>query len=284
MEQIKKNIRLVALDMDGTLFNNKLEITPKTQETIRAAVAAGVHIVISTGRPYIGLPVDSLTELGIRYAITANGSAIYRLPEKECIFSNCMRSETVAPIIRYLQTKDIQYDAFIGGNRYSEEHGQNIIDRLTQMPAATRSYIKTSGILTDNLADFILERELEIQKMTLNFYPLSDGSYKDRSEVWKYLKTNPQVTVLSGGYQNVEFTKAGTTKAMGLRFLADMFHITIKETMAVGDSQNDMDILQAAGIGIAMENAADEVKKIADFVTRSNLKDGVAYAIEKFVL
>lgn len=284
MEQIKKNIRLVALDMDGTLFNNKLEITPKTQETIRAAVAAGVHIVISTGRPYIGLPVDSLTELGIRYAITANGSAIYRLPEKECIFSNCMRPETVAPIIRYLQTKDIQYDAFIGGNRYSEEHGQNIIDRLTQMPAATRSYIKTSGILTDNLADFILERELEIQKMTLNFYPLSDGSYKDRSEVWKYLKTNPQVTVLSGGYQNVEFTKAGTTKAMGLRFLADMFHITIKETMAVGDSQNDMDILQAAGIGIAMENAADEVKKIADFVTRSNLKDGVAYAIEKFVL
>lgn len=284
MEQIKKNIRLVALDMDGTLFNNKLEITPKTQETIRAAVAAGVHIVISTGRPYIGLPVDSLTELGIRYAITANGSAIYRLPEKECIFSNCMRPETVAPIIRYLQTKDIQYDAFIGGNRYSEEHGQNIIDRLTQMPAATRSYIKTSGILTDNLADFILERELEIQKMTLNFYPLPDGSYKDRSEVWKYLKTNPQVTVLSGGYQNVEFTKAGTTKAMGLRFLADMFHITIKETMAVGDSQNDMDILQAAGIGIAMENAADEVKKIADFVTRSNLKDGVAYAIEKFVL
>ena len=284
MNHTPGKIRLAALDMDGTLFNNKLEITPKTQAAIKAAIAGGAQVVISTGRPYIGLPVDTLAELGIRYAITANGSAIYRLPEKECIFSNCMRPETVAPIIRYLQTKDIQYDAFIGGNRYSEEHGQDVIERLTQMPVATRSYIKASGILTENLADFILERELEVQKMTLNFYPLPDGSYKDRVDVWNHLKANPQVTVLSGGYQNVEFTKAGTTKAMGLRFLAEMFEIPIEETMAVGDSQNDMDIMQAAGIGVAMENATDEVKAIADFVTKSNLEDGVGYAIEKFIL
>ena len=71
---------------------------------------------------------------------------------------------------------------------------------------------------------------------------------------------------------------------MGLRFLAEMFEIPIEETMAVGDSQNDMDIMQAAGIGVAMENATDEVKAIADFVTKSNLEDGVGYAIEKFIL
>ena len=96
MNHTPGKIRLAALDMDGTLFNNKLEITPKTQAAIKAAIASGAQVVISTGRPYIGLPVDTLTELGIRYAITANGSAIYRLPEKECIFSNCMRPETVA--------------------------------------------------------------------------------------------------------------------------------------------------------------------------------------------
>ena len=279
-----KDIKLVALDLDGTLFDNSSHISERNLTAIRSITDKGIHVVISTGRPFEGIPFDQIKGTGINYAITANGSAIYRLPEKECIFSNCMRPETVAPIIRYLQTKDIQYDAFIGGNRYSEEHGQDVIERLTQMPAATRSYIKASGILTENLADFILERDLEVQKMTLNFYPLPDGSYKDRVDVWNHLKANPQVTVLSGGYQNVEFTKAGTTKAMGLRFLAEMFEIPIEETMAVGDSQNDMDIMQAAGIGVAMENATDEVKAIADFVTKSNLEDGVGYAIEKFIL
>lgn len=280
---MSEKIKLVALDMDGTLFNDKLEITEENQRMIRAAVEAGVHVVISTGRPYVGLPIDDFVKLGIRYAITANGGGIYRLPEKECVFSSCMPPQVIAPIIRYLQTKDIQYDAFISGNRYREPNRQHLVERMTQFPVATRTFVKNNAIFADDLAAFIEERGLDVEKMTINFYPLADGTYKDRDDVWNYLSSNPQVTALSGGYMNIEYTMSGTTKAMGLRFLADLLDVPMECTMACGDTANDADIMQAAAIGVAMGNAGNEIKAIADFVTKSNNDSGVAYAIEKFV-
>lgn len=280
---MSEKIKLVALDMDGTLFNDKLEITEENQRMIRAAVEAGVHVVISTGRPYVGLPIDDFVKLGIRYAITANGGGIYHLPEKECVFSSCMPPQVIAPIIRYLQTKDIQYDAFINGNRYREPNRQHLVERMTQFPVATRTFVKNNAIFADDLAAFIEERSLDVEKMTINFYPLADGTYKDRDDVWNYLSSNPQVTALSGGYMNIEYTMSGTTKAMGLRFLADLLDVPMECTMACGDTANDADIMQAAAIGVAMGNAGNEIKAIADFVTKSNNDSGVAYAIEKFV-
>lgn len=280
---MSEKIKLVALDMDGTLFNDKLEITEENQRMIRDAVEAGVHVVISTGRPYVGLPIDDFVKLGIRYAITANGGGIYRLPEKECVFSSCMPPQVIAPIIRYLQTKDIQYDAFISGNRYREPNRQHLVERMTQFPVATRTFVKNNAIFADDLAAFIEERGLDVEKMTINFYPLADGTYKDRDDVWNYLSSNPQVTALSGGYMNIEYTMSGTTKAMGLRFLADLLDVPMECTMACGDTANDADIMQAAAIGVAMGNAGNDIKAIADFVTKSNNDSGVAYAIEKFV-
>jgi len=277
------NIKLVALDLDGTLFNDKLEITEENQNAIRAAVASGTHVIISTGRPYIALPVDKLTDLGIRYAITSNGGAIYCMPQKECVYSSCMTPDMIVPIIRHLQTKDIQYDAFIGGNRYRESSRQNIVDRLTQFPEATRKLVKTNAMFVDDLADFIEVLNLDVEKMTINFYPLLDGTYKDRDDVWNYLSSIPEITALCGGYMNMEYTKAGTTKAEGLRFLTELLDIPMECTMAVGDTANDADIMQAAAIGVAMGNASNAIKSIADFVSKSNNESGVAYAIDKFV-
>lgn len=280
---MSEKIKLVALDMDGTLFNDKLEITEENQRAIRAAIESGTHVIISTGRPYVALPIEKLTDLGIRYVITSNGGGVYRIPEKECVYSSCMPPEVIVPIIRHLQTKDIQYDAFISGNRYRESDRQHLVERMTQFPEATRQMVKTNATFVDDLAAFIEERGLDVEKMTINFYPLPDGTYKGRDDVWSYLSANPQITALCGGYMNVEYTMAGTTKAMGLRFLADLLDVPMECTMACGDTQNDADIMQAAAIGVAMGNASDDIKAIADFVTKSNNDSGVAYAIDKFV-
>lgn len=280
---MSKKIKLIALDMDGTLFDNHSQITPENQKAIKAATDAGVHVAISTGRAYVGLPVELLCELGVHYAITSNAAAIYRLPQKECLYTSCMKAETVCPIIRKLQTKDVHFDAFIDGNCYGQHSLQPLIDRL-QMPDSIKHYIKTSRSLTDDLADFISSQELEVQKMIVNFYSDKNGIFVDRDAVAAILSEYPQITYLSGGYHNLEFTKAGTTKAKGLQFLADLFGITMEETMACGDTQNDMDMISAAGIGVAMANAKDDVKKMADYVTLSNEESGVAHAIKKFVL
>lgn len=277
------DIKLVALDMDGTLYTDKLEITEENRIAIKKALAAGVHIVISTGRPYCGLPLDIFKELGIRYAITVNGCGIYDITDNSCIYDSCMSPEIVVPIVRYLQTKDIQYDAFIDGKRYREASKQHIVEHLTQFPAATRTFVKNNAIFVDDLAAFIEEQQLATQKMTINFMPLLDGTFKDREDVWQYLSAHKDVTALCGGYHNVEYTLNGTSKAMGLRFLADYLNVPMEATMACGDSQNDADIMQAAAIGVAMANAENDIKAIADYVSKTNNESGVAHAINKFV-
>lgn len=280
---MQKNIRLVALDMDGTLFNHQSQISDMDQQTIREATEAGIEVVISTGRPYIGLPVTLLSELGIRYAITSNGAAIYRLPDKECIYECCMTPELICPIIDELQKKDIHMDAFIDGNGYSRLVCKEKI-ALLDMPESIRQYIRDSRTFTDDLADFVRQRQLNVQKMTLNFYPCLDGSFGHREEVKVLLASHPEITFLSGGYHNLEFTKAGTSKGAGLRFLCDYLKLSLEQTMAVGDTQNDIDILKTASIGVAMGNARDDVKAIADYITCSNEESGVAHAIRHFAL
>lgn len=280
---MKKKIRLVALDMDGTLFNNQSQISQTDQNTIRQITSSGIEVIISTGRPYVGLPVELLCSIGVRYAITANGAAIYQLPEKECIYSNCMEPAFVCPIIRELQKKDIHMDAFIDGNGYSQHSCEPKI-ALLDMPESIRAYIRSTRTFTDDLADFIEQRQLAVQKMTLNFYPNPDGTFFHREDVKALLSSHTEITFLSGGYHNLEFTKAGTTKGLGLTILCKQLGLDLSETMACGDTQNDMDILKTAAIGVAMGNARTDVKEIADFITFSNEESGVSHAIRTLIL
>lgn len=279
---MKKEIRLAALDMDGTLFNHHSQISKTDQAAIKEAAENGVTVVISTGRPYVGLPIDLLLSIGIRYAITANGAAVYELASKNCIHSSAMPPALICPIIRELQKKDIHMDAFINGEAYSQFSCQPRIDDL-DMPLSIRNYIKGTRTLTEDLASCVEEHQLDVQKMTLNFYPLPDGSFQEREAVKKLLTSHPEVTFLSGGYHNLEFTKTGTTKGAGLRFLCEYLGIAISQTMACGDTQNDIDILKTAAIGVAMGNAREDVKAVADFITLSNEESGVAYALRHFL-
>lgn len=277
-----KQIKIVALDMDGTLLDNHGQITERTQQTIQRAGKAGVHVVISTGRPYVGLPVALLQSIGVKYAITCNGAAIYKLPEKICMQESCMEADLVADIMERLQEKKVYFDAFIGGDGYGQISLHHYID-LLELPKATKEYVKTTRTLVADLAEYVRNRQLLVQKVTIQFVPLPDGTYQDREEVRGILMEYPQISFVSGGYHNLEFTRAGISKGKGLGFLAQHFQIPLEQSMACGDSQNDMDIMETAGIGIAMGNAEEEVKKLAEFVTATNQEDGVALAIEKYI-
>lgn len=279
---MSKKIRLAALDMDGTLFNHHSQISETDQTTIKKATEQGVEIVISTGRPYVGLPVDLLHRIGIRYAITSNGAAVYELSSKTCLHSSCMEPALVTPIIRELQKEDIHMDAFIEGDGFSQISCKPRIQQLA-MPQSIRDYILKTRTFTADLADYIEQNHLSVQKMTLNFYPLPDGSFLNRPGVCDLLSSHPEITYLSGGYHNLEFTKAGTTKGKGLLFLCEYLGIDILNTMACGDTQNDIDILKTAAIGVAMENATTEVKSVADYITLSNEESGVSHALNHFL-
>lgn len=281
---MKHDIKLIALDLDGTLFNEKKEVTEYNKQTILEAARAGVQTIASTGRPYTGLPFEALREIGAKYAITANGAAIYDLQEEKCIYSDVLSHELACELIELFQVLDLRIDLIADGQGYGEWRSYEDIGRLA-LSEHMKDYLRTTRKNVDSLVDFIRENpELKIEKVTLNFYPLPDGTYKEHDCVEKMLSARTDLSVVCGGYHNLEISSGTATKGSGLCVLAGLLGMELCQTMACGDSENDMDIMQTAGIGVAMGNAEDKVKAIADFVTKSNLEDGVAYAIRKLVL
>lgn len=278
-----KDIKLVALDLDGTLFDNSSHISERNLTAIRSITDKGIHVVISTGRPFEGIPFDQIKGTGINYAITANGSGIYEISTGKCLYENAMDEELVTPILNFLLTRDIHMNAFIGGKGYTPVQCVETAQKLT-VPSSIKNYIITTRTRLDNILQFIHENQLKVQKMTLNFYPAADGTLIDRETVRKFLVSNPSITTVCGGYNNLEFTRADANKGVGLRKLAEILGVNPDATMAIGDTENDLAIIEAAGIGVAMGNATDAVKARADYVTTTNTKDGVAAAIEHFIL
>ena len=279
-------IRLIALDLDGTLFNPDSRISQRNLAEIKRMKERGVHVVIASGRPFAGLPFEQLQGTGIEYAITTNGSSIYDLESDKCIHDKCifedpLDTETALTLLDYLLTKDIHVDVFMGGVGYSPLQCVSAGEKLA-VPPTIKNYITKSRIRIADMPGFIRSNHLRVQKMTLNFYPDENGVLKHRKEILACLEANPKITCVSGGFNNLEFTKHGVTKGTALLHLAGLLGIDSKATMAMGDSENDLSMIEAAGIGVAMGNAQEEVKKHADFITGTNAEDGVAAAIQRF--
>ena len=276
------NIKLVALDLDGTLFNSNGEISAKDRETLKRATEAGVAVAVATGRAYTELPIEMFYEIGVRYAITGNGSAVYRLPNKECVLSDCLDNEVLYDILEELKTLDVYYDVYIEGRVYRPESVTHNIRKM-DMPTAVHELVEQSRIVVDDLVEFIKASGKAVEKTTINFAYLGNGVCLDRDNTTAILDRYPQIEYLTGGFHNWEFTKAGVNKGSGLKFLAERIGVDVSQTMACGDSQNDYSMIVAAEVGVAMGNASAVIKEAADYISLSNNESGVAHAIEKFV-
>jgi Cof subfamily protein (haloacid dehalogenase superfamily) len=279
---IPSPIRLVALDLDGTLLDSEGRISDANLHAIRACIDNGVEVVASSGRAYNGLRTEELGNAGVRYGITVNGAAIYTIPEKHCLYEEAMTPEFGASLLREVMRRDVSFVAFIDGIGYTDAYQEQDIKRLP-LSEATRRYIHSSRTFVDSTLELILEKQLPVQKITMNFYKDADGNYIDREELRQYFASIPDVTLVSGGFNNLEVTLSDVTKGNGLRKLCNILDIPVEAAMGVGDSGNDLSLLQAAGVGVAMANAEPEILKAADFITRSNDQDGVAYAIDRLV-
>lgn len=275
-------IQLIALDLDGTLFNHAGKITEETKKEIKRVTDKGVHVVISTGRPYNGVPFEQIKGLGIDYAITTNGSAIYHIPDHKCIYEDCMDFELVEPILNFLLEKGIHIDTYIRGEGFTPTYCRQNLHRLN-VTDSLKEYILKTRTPKDDLVGYVRDCGLKVQKMTLNFYPQPDGTAAHRDEVLEYLTNTSGIECVCGGFNNLEFTRKGVTKGKALKHLASLLSINIEDTMAIGDTENDLSILKAAGIGVAMGNAPADIQAAASYVTASNEEDGVGKAIAHFI-
>ena len=273
-----KNIKMVALDLDGTTLNDYGEISGRTRAAFARAMEQGVHIVICTGRTFQSLPRELLEIPGLEYVVTSNGAKITRLADRETIYENNIGGDAVSQIVKLLKPAGYSLEVFLKGGAYiaKEEYEEYQTIGSTYRDIG---YVLSTRTPVADFFDFIHENREHIENINISFPKM-----EDRALLMDLLAPVENVTLTSSFIHNIEVGGATTSKAEALRHLMGELGLTARQLMAAGDSLNDLAMIQLAAIGVVMGNASEEMKVHGDYVTDTNGEDGVAKAIERFVI
>lgn len=270
------SIRLIALDMDGTLMNSKSELSEKNKKVLEKAMQADILVVPATGRVYSTLPESVKNLSGVKYVLSSNGAAVYRVGEQKPIYTNFMSTEKALKIYEAIKEVHCVKEFYINGYGYFEKKILDCIDTFDILPAF-RKYYRTTKVAVENIEEFIAQNKQGVEKINLPWITM-----ELRKELLQCLSAVEDIALTSSLGANIEINNKGANKGDGLKGLCNVIGLDMSEVMAFGDGGNDLEMIEQAGYGIAMANGEEEVKQKAKFVTLSNDEDGVAYAIEKF--
>ena len=272
-------IRMIGLDMDGTLLTTEKELTEHTREVLREAIDRGVVVLPATGRPLAGIPEEVLKFPGVRYAVASNGARIVDLKENRVIYEDLVPYETGRRVLEICSRYDSMLEIYYDGGGYAEEEKLKHLDEyVPRLPMAR--YIASSRRPVADVRAMHEERKAPTDKVQALF-----RTTEECKKAWKEVeKEIPDIEITGALSNNIEVNAKGVNKGRGLMILGELLGIHREEIMAVGDGSNDIVMLREAGLGVAMENATDEVKAAADVITLSNDQEGAAAAIEKYVL
>lgn len=261
--------KLIASDLDGTLLNNDSLISRRTREAIKDAQARGVIFTLATGRMYrsaipFALELDLDTPL-----ITYEGALVKTAKSKEVIYHRPLHVELAQEIISFGSRQNINMNVYLDDELFTHRETKEIREysRVIQVPYTQVNNWQATLKEDPNKVLYMGEPEL------------LDYLWEETKE-----RFGKEVYITKSGPYFLEFTHLEATKGNGVRALAESLGIKKEEIMAFGDNFNDIELLKAAGMAVAMENGREELKKIATYVTGENHEDGVAQAIEKFVL
>ncbi|RKQ35886.1 HAD family phosphatase [Oceanobacillus halophilus] len=246
MEKNKK-VKLIALDMDGTLLTTKHEVSSRTKEAISRALDKDIHVVLSTGRGFrTCYPYAEELKL-TSYLITANGGEVWTV-DKNLLDQHLLDTALIEKLWSIGKEVGVYMWMISTDGAFRNEAPENFYEyKWLKFGCESRDKNK----LDQMVKELSYYKELELT----NSLPI-----------------------------NVEANPKGVSKARALHFLCEKIGITMDEVMACGDSLNDIKMIQEAGIGVAMGNAQEAIKNVSNHVTDTNDNDGVAKAIEKFVL
>lgn len=267
--------RLIALDMDGTLLMSDKSVHPDTIRDIEQAGRRGIHVVYCSGRaiPEI-LPYVSRLKT-MRYAVCMSGALVYDFKESRSIYRRAIACEYVQKIIDAAKEDDGMVH-FLTDKESIVRADQVVHMGDFHMGVYQPMFIKITRKVTD-ISEEAKHYDF-IPKVNVYFH-----SKEARQQAYEMLKDFPLSFAFAEG-TSLEMTAQGVTKAAGLKELAKYLGISMEETLAVGDADNDRAVLEAAGFSVAMGNAERKIKEICDAVTRDNDHNGVGEAIKRYVM
>ncbi len=288
--------KLVAIDLDGTMLNHYGEISERTKETVRRCIEKGVEIVLASGRP-----IDSIKtiaeELGIKgYFIAGNGALVYNLQKNEMIYENYIKKEKVLEIIKICEENSIAYNVYTDKvilttnlkfnvlyyykeNLKKEENKQTNISIVENMYEYVEN-MKDEKFLKITICD---QNDTIFHSIIKKLKEINDIEVLDISHMArKIIKQGTEEIPVE--YFYTEISASNVDKWEAIEFLRKRMGLAKEEIMTIGDNINDKKMIENAGMGIAMKSSTMEILKIARDITETNDNDGVAIALEKYVL
>ena len=265
----KMKYRLIAADVDGTLLDSSNRITEKTKDAIKLCIEKGVIFTISSGRPVQGVEkLNQILNLDSPF-ITYNGAMVIMGKSKEILYEKKMSAENAKSVInlgeKWGPTMLVWTDNKLYSNKINER---------------TENYSKIANIepvLVKNLADIAVNGVSKVL-----WYDEIDKINIFLAEAGKYISN--EINFHTSKPMFLEFVDKGASKAIAMEKIGEKFGIAREEMIAIGDGLNDLSMIEYAGLGIAMGNAHEILKRKAQYITSSNDQDGVANAIYKFIL
>lgn len=271
------DIRLIALDLDGTLLNQEKKLSDRNRAALESCIRHGILIVPATGRPASGIP-DFIRQIpGVQYGILTNGARVADLTDGTIISEQLIHWERACQVMTFLAQYPVAYDPYVGGRGKMEARFRNHLDQYG-LPEVMKQLVLSTRDEVENELAYVQQGKTQVEK--INVFT-SDPVL--RMELWENLKQFDDLIVTSSLEFNLEINAAAATKGGGLRKLAEYLGLRTQQTMAFGDGSNDLSMIQEAGIGVVMANGMDMLKKEADYITLSNDQDGVAAAIYHFL-
>ena len=265
--------KLVALDMDGTLLNSQKEISQRNKDAIAKARELGVTVVLASGRPIEGM-MPKIEELNMTsdqdFVLSYNASLVQRVSNGEVIRSQIMTGKDAKQLATLSSEWGVNIHAF------SQEHGLITPkhNKYTQHEATINGVDVTTMDFTTLSDDHQIIKTMiidEPERLDEVIAALPDELHE-------------QFTIVRSAPFFLEFLNKHSNKGAGVRMVAEYLGLTADQVICMGDAGNDHHMIEYAGLGIAMGNAMDETKALADYITDTNDNHGVAAAIEKFIL
>jgi len=264
------DVKLLALDLDGTLLNSRHQVSERNIDAINKAQEKGVNIVIATGRTNLGAE-DIFHSLGLKeYLIAYNGALIKNMAEDKIIKHIPLPLDQSLEILKFVEAEDLYVNLYMNSSVYANKKGEE--------------YEYYSRIM--NIEPVVLEEDLHqfLNRPTTKMLIIE----KDLKKVDYILKSleedfSDRLNITKSISDCIDVMSKGVSKGSALSDLSRKLNILPEEAAVVGDSNNDIEMMQFAGISGAVANAEIAVKESADYITSSNDQDGVAEFIEKFV-
>lgn len=260
-------IKLIVTDIDGTIYSPETGISPEVKECIQNLYNIGIHVAIATGRTY-GSAKTVADKLGIKCPLICYQGGLVNSYEGEILDVKYLNPNIAKEIIKDFRKRNIHLNVYVEDKLYVEDDDEYIKD-----------YIGDKGIDYYKVNSF---EELDFSK--LNKLLAIKYDTKFINELIEELREKyPEIYVVKSYDYFCEIANKEATKGNAIKFLAKKFNIGIDEVMAIGDQNNDIEMVETAGVGVAMGNGTDEIKEVADYITETVQNNGFVKAVNKFV-